>query len=133
MKKTLSIILCLTVFLSCHEGIEDRADRNAREYTEKFCPTPVINYTRTDSVTFDKATKTYNYYCSETDMRDSEEIIKANSKAIRDGLLQSIKQNTEIRVYKKAGFTFAYTIYSSEKPGTVYLKLKYMPADYNQK
>ncbi len=132
MKKTALILFGLTAFMSCHESIEDRALREAREYTEKFCPTPVINYTRTDSVTFDKATKTYNYYCSVTDMMDNQKIIRTNSNNIKEGLLQSIKQNTEIRTYKKAGFTFAYTIYSSKKPGFVYLKISFSPRDYNE-
>lgn len=51
------IIACSLLLCSCHENLEKRAQREAREYTEKYCPTPVQNYTRTDSVTFDIKTK----------------------------------------------------------------------------
>ena len=132
MKKTAYIILTILFFLSCHESIEERAAREAREYTEKFCPTPVVNYTRTDSVTFNKTTKTYNYYCSVTDMMDDQNIINKNHNNIKDGLLKGIMQNTEIRTYKKAGFTFAYTLYSSSRPGLILFKATYTPQDYNK-
>ena len=54
------IIACSLLLCSCHENLEKRAQREAREYTEKYCPTPVQNYTRTDSVAFDVKTKIYN-------------------------------------------------------------------------
>ena len=44
--------LCSVLLSGCHENMEKRAQREAREYTEKYCPTPVQNFTRTDSVVF---------------------------------------------------------------------------------
>jgi len=123
-------ILILASLMACQENIEKRAAREARTYTEKFCPTPFVNYTRTDSVVFDESTRTYNYYCSVTDVMDDEQIIDSNAENIRKGLLDGIKENTELYIYKKAGFSFAYTLYSCKKPGKVLFKSKYTPEDY---
>ena len=72
MKHTLlSLIpLLLSLLMSCQESMEDKAARAAADYTRKYCPTPVINYTRTDSVSFNKSTRTYTYIwgmCGEKD------------------------------------------------------------------
>ena len=39
MKKILFGIMTLALMASCTESMEDRAVREAREYTEKVCPT----------------------------------------------------------------------------------------------
>lgn len=132
MKKTVLAIGVVAMLMACHEGIEERAAREAREYTERFCPTPVQNFTRTDSVVFYKDTKTYTYYCSVVDRMDDEAIIKANQANLQSGLLASIKQNTNIVVYKKANFNFAYVLHSSAQPQKVLFKATYSPKDYNQ-
>ena len=59
MRKTILSVLTVMMLASCHESIEERAQREAREFTERYCPTPVVNYTRTDSVAFDMKSKTY--------------------------------------------------------------------------
>lgn len=132
MKKTILAIVVAAMLTACHESIEDRAAREAREYTERFCPTPVVNFTRTDSVVFDKGTKTYTYYCSVVDKMDDEAIIRANLANLQSGLLTSIKQNTNIVVYKKANFNFAYVLHSSKQPQKVLFKATYAPKDYAQ-
>jgi len=132
MKKVIIAFAMLATAAACHENIEERAAREAREYTEKFCPTPTINFIRTDSLTFDIPTKTYTYYCSVMDKMDNETIINMNKDKLKSGLLTSIKQNTNIMVYKKANFNFAYILYSGQKPGKVMFKATYSPKDYAQ-
>lgn len=117
---------------SCHESIEDRAAREAREYTEKFCPTPVSNFVRTDSTVFDKSTKTYYYYCSVVDKMDNAEIMRLNYNTLKSGLLKSTKENTDLHVYKKAGFSFAYVLHSGKNPSQVLFKAVYSPSDYGK-
>jgi len=112
---------------SCQESLEDRAAREAKEYTEKFCPTPTVNYTRTDSVAFDKATKTYHYYCSVTDKMDDADLIAHHKAEIEEKLAQSIKDNTSIKAYKDAGFSFAFTLRSDKNPKTVLLQTTVKP------
>jgi len=75
MRKPLLFLFTALVLVACNESLEDRAEREAREYTARYCPTPVVNNSRTDSVAFDKATKTYTYYCTLTGEYDSAEFI----------------------------------------------------------
>ncbi len=56
-KKLIYIGIFASLLVSCTESLEDKAAREAKEYTEKYCPTPYVNDSRTDSATFDKSTK----------------------------------------------------------------------------
>ena len=80
-----AILLC-----SCHESIEKRAQREAREYTEKNCPTPVLNYMRTDSVVFETSTRTYHYYLSVMNDLDDAKIFELNRKLIVDNFMKQV-------------------------------------------
>ena len=113
--------------------MEKRAAREAREYTERYCPTPVMNCTRTDSMTFDSSSLTFVYHCSITDNMDDKELIMRNRQEIHDGLLQNIANNTDITPYKKAGFSFSYIIRSDKKPDDVFLEITIGPDDYTKK
>lgn len=57
--------------MSCQETMEEKAARQAKEYTERYCPTPVVNYSRTDSIVFDRERKVYIYYISFCEDRKS--------------------------------------------------------------
>ncbi len=57
-KKLIYIGIFASLLVSCTESLEDKAAREAKEYTEKYCPTPYVNDSRTDSAAFDKNTKT---------------------------------------------------------------------------
>ena len=107
MKKILFSVLALLSLSACHhETIEERAEREAQEYTQKVCPTPVVNFTRTDSLVFDKATNTLIYYCSFTDKMDDAKIVDANKQKISDGLREGLLNNTGIKTYREAGIHF---------------------------
>ena len=49
---------------SCQKSLEERAKEEARNFTERLCPTPVVNFSRTDSMTFDSSTKTFVNHCT---------------------------------------------------------------------
>lgn len=132
MKKVLAFIILLSALTACHESLEDRAAREAKDYTAKNCPTPVVNFTRTDSIVFEKATKTYHYYCSFADKMDNIDIINKNRNRIHTELLKSIVDNTNMNPYKEAGFKFAYTCYSISKKGEVLYEDSFSAKDYNK-
>ena len=121
----------LTLLCSCHESMEKRAVREAREYTEKYCPTPVQNYTRTDSVAFDTNTKTYHYYSSVVGDLDDKNVFDMNRDKITQSLIAGIKENTGFRAYKKEGFSFAWTLRSGKNPKVVYFDKRFTPKEYN--
>lgn len=107
------------ILSACHDNLKDRAAREAKEYTQRNCPTPVINNTRTDSVIFDKTNTNYIYYCSFVGELDNGTLIKRNWKQIHDGLYAKIKNNSSMKVYVYAGFTFTYIVRSDKDPSKV--------------
>ena len=119
MKKTIFCAVAALMMMGCQKSIEDRAEQEARDYTKKFCPTPVYNHTRTDSLVFDRATRTYIYYCTLTDVMDDAKLIEENRQTLTDGLRQSIRESTGLKIYKDAGFSFRYVLRSEKSPDTI--------------
>ncbi len=110
----------IAVFLTaCHESLEQRAAREAREYTERNCPTPVINYSRTDSVKFEIDKRNYVYYCSFVDKYDDQDLIGNFRKDISAGLYDEISSNTGMKRYIDEGFTFTYIVRSDKNPSLI--------------
>lgn len=122
MKSIIFVPLLVLLFSACHESLADRAEREAKEYTERNCPTPVVNFTRTDSVAFDRKSNTYLYYCSFVDAFDNEKVINNNKRQIRDGLYDAISANMGLKVYVEAGFSFTYIVRSGKNPSKILYK-----------
>ena len=131
MKRLMIIAAVVALLCACQESLEQRAQREAREYTAKYCPTPVDNHTRTDSVVFDMTTRTYHYYCSVVDILDDEEVFALNRDKMAASLLKLVRENTGFRGFKKVGFSFAWTIRSEKDPKKVYFNKVYTPSEYN--
>lgn len=123
-------VFCLTL-CGCHESMNKRAEREAMEYTKKYCPTPVQNHTHTDSVVFDNESKTFIYYCSIFDELDNQEIFNKNRIQISNALLDNLKENTQLRVYKKEGFGFRWVITSAKNSKVVYFDQQFTPKEYD--
>lgn len=122
----------MTMFSSCQESLEDRAERESKEYTMKFCPTPPENDVITDSLVFDKKTKTQYYYLTFTGPIDDEEMISKNKSKLREGLLEQTRSNPQTKIYREAGFAWAY-VCRSQKTGKVILDLKFSAKDMEKK
>lgn len=121
MKKIIYSIMALALMASCTESLEDKAAREAKEYTEKVCPTPYINDGRTDSASFDKATRTYTYYMSLRGKADNALLIKSNKKKLHDIQKTSLDNNPGLKKYKEAHFTFRMIYHSAKNPKEVLL------------
>ena len=123
----LSVCLC-----ACHhETLDDRAEKYTKDYTERFCPTPVQDMQRTDSLTYDCSTHTFNYYFTLVDKADNAVIIKEKQKEITDALLKQLKENTSAKVYKDAGFSFHY-IFRSGSKGNILLENTFTQKQYKK-
>ena len=124
MRKPLLILFLALLVIGCKESLEERAERDARVFTERNCPTPVVNNSRTDSVAFDKVTKTYTYYCSLVGEYDNEEFIDTFKNDLDKQLVESISDDTSITKLKEAGFNFKFIIRSDSNPEkTLYEKI----------
>lgn len=115
---------------SCHESLEDRAERESREYTKKFCPTPPQNNVVTDSLVFHKTTRTQTYNMHFTgELDDAEAIGKVKDKLVA-AMLENVRHDTGLQTYKDEGFTFEYIYRSEKNPQQIILQMKFGPKDY---
>lgn len=117
---------------SCQESIEERAMRDAKEFTKKFCPTPPENDVITDSIVFDRASRTQIYYMTFTGAIDDSKSIDDNKVKLRELLLETILSNTSLKAYKEAGFNFRYVCRSQKENGRILLDIEYTEKDYNK-
>ena len=77
MKRIAIACLVLTMLVGCQESLEDRAAREADEYTQKFCPVKLNGNTFLDSMTFDKKSHTLvNHYSIMTDSTSAARAIE---------------------------------------------------------
>lgn len=108
---------------SCHRTtLEDQAENLAKEYTERYCPTPIKDMQRTDSMTFDRNTHTLSFYFTLTDQADNVDNMKLLQKKITKTLLDELKENTTFKVYKDAGYNFRYVFRSKSTNNILYEK-----------
>lgn len=114
MKKLIIFTLILATLSACHhDTLDDRAEQVTKDYTQRYCPTPVQDMQRTDSLTFTRQTHTFNFYYSLSDKADNVAVInKQKSKIIKE-LLRQLKDNTSYKVFKEAGFNFHYVFRSA--------------------
>ncbi len=120
VRKT-NVTVCSGGIIGMGESIEDRAAREAKEYTEKVCPTPFVNDGRTDSTVFDKKTHTYIYYMTLRNKADNVILIKQNHKKLYDVQKQSLDNNPGLQKYKEAHFSFRFIYHSAKNPKEVLL------------
>ena len=123
--------MLLSILLAgCHKSIEDKAAEEAREYTRKYCPTPVVNNTRTDSMTFDRATRTLLYHCSVCGPYDDAALIATNRASLSQSIIKQIRENEGLRKLKKEGFSFKYIVHSDSHPQQIIYTQLVTPKDY---
>ena len=109
-KKLIYIGIFASLLVSCTESLEDKAAREAKEYTEKYCPTPYVNDARTDSAAFDKTKKIYTYYISLRNKADNKKAIDANKDKLHKIQKEALDNNPGLKKYKEEHFTFRFYI-----------------------
>lgn len=124
------IFIFVVALSSCkHDTLEDRAEKEAKAFTERYCPTPVQNMQRTDSVTFDRSTLTFNYYYRLTGAADDSQAVNKVQSKIKEVLRNELISNTGSKAYKDKGYNFHYVIHS-EKTKEVLYEVTFTSKDY---
>lgn len=124
------IFISVVALSSCkHDTLEDRAEKEAKAFTERYCPTPVQNMQRTDSVTFDRSTLTFNYYYRLTGAADDSQAVNKVQSKIKEALRNELISNTGSKAYKDKGYNFHYVIHS-EKTKEVLYEVTFTSKDY---
>lgn len=116
--------------MCCQESLEDRAAKECKEYTQKHCPTPMVNNTRMDSMTYEPQARTIHYYYSIYNEGDNKANVEANKQLLQQILLNGIKTDTASKLYKEAGFNFRFTYRSGKNPKTILLDETYKKGQY---
>lgn len=124
------IILASLLFslISCQESLDDRCEREAREYTKKKCPTTLAENIVLDSMVFHKGTHTLQYYYTIGGPLDDKTLIKGTE--IRKTLLEQLRNTVSLKSYKEAGYSFAYTYWSASKRGEKLAEYTFTQKDY---
>ena len=115
---------------SCHRSLEDRAAQECKEFTEKKCPTPVVDNVRMDSMVFEPATRAIHYYNTLVSMADNRLVIDKQKGKLRQVLKEALRADAGTKGYKDAGFNFHYTYHSERKPSEVLFDVNYNTKDY---
>ena len=114
---------------SCQESLEQRAAREAAEFTQKSCPTPVRDNIITDSMTFDIPTHTFVHYYTVTGPADNAAGFVGREGELHDVLANAVRNDTQTKRFKDAGYTFRY-VYRSQQSGHVLLDTTVKPEEY---
>ena len=130
MKKILFIMLSILAMVGCQESMEDRAEREAKEYTKKYCPRVVIEQVMTlDSLTFDKAHTTFNNYYTVMGVADDRKNIEEKKDDIRMSFIKELHDDTRQRTFKDLGYSYRY-ILISQGDGSVLFDTTLKKEDY---
>lgn len=128
MKKTVLLLISIVLLTACQESLEDRCAREAKEFTEKNCPRAVAQDIVLDSMTFEKSTHTISYlYTLNGTLDDTARI---DSVHFREMLLLEVKNSTNLKLYKDAGYSFRYAYYSEKENGTKLFEATFRKSDY---
>ncbi len=125
--KTLFFALFIILFSACGErqSLEEKALEDVREYNRRYCPTPAVNYIRTDSIAFNPHRHQFTYYCSFCGVLDNEQIIELNKEKITRALQSTVKNSTSMKAYVESGYNFHYVCRSDESPQTILFELSF--------
>ena len=127
MNKYLLIASLAVLVTACHESLEEKAAREAKEFTRRNCPMPISEYIVNDSMTYDADTRTIHYFYTIKGAADTTAI---NNRQAKSELIKGVKDATSIRTYKENNFNFAYTYYSAKNKGKILLDVRITPGDY---
>ena len=128
MKKVILFVLAVLILGACQESLEDKCARECKEFTKRKCPSAVAPEMIIDSMTFDRASHTLQYYYKLTGNSDRAETFPKDQA--KDLLKNALKNTTQVMAYKEAGYSFRYIYYSEKNPQTVYLDILLTEKDY---
>ena len=130
MKKRILFVLAVLILSACQESLEDKCARECVEFTKRKCPSAVAENMIVDSMTFDRASHTIQYYYKLTGASDRADAYLKDQA--RNALKDALKNTTQVMIYKEAGYNFRYIYYSEKNPQTVYMDILLTEKDYQK-
>lgn len=132
MGKKILIMAVMSVLLlaGCNqESIEERLQRECKEYTKRRCPEDQGKNSILDSMVFDIKTHTLNHYYRLYGDADNEENARMKKGELHDEMIKAIREDTGYKRYKEEGFSFRY-IARSDSSGRVIYDETFTKDDY---
>lgn len=131
MKKLCIIAVIGLMLAACQESLEDRCEREAKAYTRKSCPMKIDRFTTLDSLVFERTTHTLHYYYTLDGEADSLGMLEQID--VEQLLRNELKNSTTVKQFKDNKYRFAYTYWSTKKPGERLYELVLTEKDYAEK
>ncbi len=128
MKKIWTIVVFLTLLTACQESLEDRCEREAKEYTRRNCPMKMDSNSILDSLVFERSTRTIHYYYTLTGFADRDSVLEQVDAV--NVLRNEVKNSTALRIYKENKFNVAYTYRSQKDPKKIRMEVVFTEKDY---
>ena len=128
MKKVILFVLATLILGACQESLEDKCARECVEFTKRKCPSAIAQDMIVDSMTFDRASHTVQYYYKLKGASDRPDAYPKDQA--KDLLKNALKNTTQLMAYKEAGYNFRYIYYSEKNPQTIFLDILLTEKDY---
>lgn len=132
--RILFFFVILAAITSCQENFDNRCQREAKEYTQRFCPQKMDKYITLDSTTYDKKSKTYCYWYSITKNTYTESIrtqMKSQEADFRSKLLLMLINSVQLKSYKDNGINFEY-VYKFSDEQSPFIRILFTRNDYSK-
>lgn len=130
MKKSIVLLLSVLALSSCHQNLQERAQKEATEFTKRNCPMRVNDMVSYDSVVFDKSTTTFHYYYTLSGKADDAAALAGKADEYRRQMIHSIREDVSKKAYKEAGYSFTTTYFSQKDKGRKLLETTVTQKDY---
>ncbi len=100
------------VVVSNQETIEDRCEKECKEYTERHCPMLITDDLILESMYFERSTRAicYNYFVNDNCNKRFDNL---DSGQMKNVLINELRETASMKDYIDNGFNFHY-IYSSK-------------------
>lgn len=124
--------MALFATASCQKSFDERLSEDAKEYTEKHCPSIIEPGQLLDSITYDPATRTlhqWHTFIGPLDTDEARQAIQQNPDALRNRIREHLCSDTKWQTCKEEGIVFLYH-YRSKETGTELLTVRLTTEDY---
>lgn len=126
------MLLCVTFLSSCQEKLNDRFEREAKEYTKKNCPQQCDDVTVLDSLVFEQdGVGCLNVYYSLLLTQEEREQVMNKLGELGDVNLKAVRNSLNYEMYRKAGVNFRY-VYIDATIGDKIVEYNFSKKDYER-
>lgn len=127
------IAVCMTTGCK-RKTFDEYLAEEAEKFTTTQCPRELDSSTTIDSMTYDMASKTLNYYYTLSNELGSEDMLTPSLiEDFTETLLVSLRDDISLKKHKEENVNFSYHYFVKDKPQEEAFGIHFGPKDYNGK